>query len=65
MTMRRNDFKALAAIIRKRKVQMDSEDPYNIYYIRELVDDLVVYFKESNPSFDKSKFMKACGWYNE
>lgn len=31
---------------------------------REMVEELATYFKLENPSFDRSKFMKYCGWYN-
>lgn len=61
MTMRRNDFSALAAVIREHKLQGHHYEPY----FHTLVEDIAKVCKESNASFDKSKFMKACGWYNE
>lgn len=60
MTMRRNDFKALAEVIREHKVHGHHYQPY----FDVLVEDIAKVCRDSNPSFDKSKFMKACGYYN-
>jgi hypothetical protein len=64
--MRRNDFKEIASIVRKHKLNI--EGLYNsqipLLLLNDLIEDFCVVFKKSNPSFDKSKFMKACGWYN-
>lgn len=61
MTMRRPDFKQLAEVIREHKIHGHHYEPY----FRVLVDDIALVCKKSNPSFDKSKFMKACGYYDE
>lgn len=58
MTMRRQDFKAIADIIREYKL-LATEEPVYI-----LTTKLCQYFKQSNPSFDKEKFLRACGFYN-
>lgn len=60
MSMTRKDFKAIAEIIRKYNLTThDSLDLYN------LAKDLTVYFKQANPTFDKGKFLKAAGYYQE
>jgi len=55
--MRRNDFKEIAAIIREYKILSDTEPVY------VLTTKLCQYFRQSNPAFDKEKFLKACGFY--
>lgn len=59
--MRRNDFKAIAETLRKRH----TEGTIDKLALRDLVDDLSSYFRQSNPAFDKGKFVKACGFYQE
>lgn len=56
--MVRKDFKAVAETIRLCKLNFPDDVGYHI-----LASDLTIYFKKSNPSFDKEKFMKACGFY--
>jgi len=59
--MRRNDFRAIAETLR-------------VYYtngsvdkvvLRDMVDNMCNIFRQSNPAFDKGKFVKACGFYQE
>lgn len=60
MSMTRKDFKAIADVIRTYNLTThDSLDLYN------LTNDLAKYFKQANPTFDRSRFMRAAGWYNE
>ena len=68
MTMRRNNFKAVAEIIRHYKLSSEIQDPSKTMSKRELMfhltDRLASYFKQDNPAFNRELFMKACGWYN-
>ena len=57
--MRRADFKAIAETIRQYNLAHQDQD------IRELIERLCVQFRISNATFDKGKFIKACGWYQE
>ena len=58
--MSRKDFKAIAEIIRKYNLLgVDNLDLHN------LTEELASYFKKANPTFDRGKFIKACGWYQE
>ena len=59
--MRRNDFRAIAETLR-------------VYYtngsvdkvvLRDMVDNMCNIFRQSNPAFDRSKFLRTCGFYNE
>lgn len=61
MTMRRDDFKAIAEVLRKHH----TEGTIDKLALRDLVDELSTYFRQSNPSFDKGKFVRACGFYQE
>lgn len=56
--MRRDDFKHIAEVIREYKLLSNNEEPVYI-----LTTKLCQYFRQSNPSFDKEKFLKACGFY--
>jgi hypothetical protein len=62
--MTRTNFKEIANIIRHQKVRFElntwAED--SLY---DITNELARYFKSNNPTFDRSKFMKAAGWYNE
>lgn len=60
MSMTRKDFKAIAEIIRKYNL-IGTKDGVFFY---ELVNEFATYFKKANSTFDHSKFMKSCGWYN-
>ncbi len=60
--MRRTDFKEIARILRERHLKQLNQDGLDMYL---LCEELAVYFKKSNPSFDKGWFMKAAGWYQE
>lgn len=68
MTMRRSNFKAIAEIIRHYKINSEIQDPSKTMSKHELMyhltDKLASYFKQDNPSFDRERFMKACGWYS-
>lgn len=57
--MRRADFKAIAEVIREYKLLTDEAPVY------VLTTKLCQYFRQSNPTFDKGKFLKACGFYQE
>lgn len=58
--MRRKDFKAIAEIIRKYNLlKVDSLDLHN------MAEAFASYFKKANPTFDRGKFFKSCGWYQE
>ena len=58
--MSRKDFKAIAEIIRKYNIiGADALDLHN------MTDELSSYFKKANPTFDRGKFMKATGYYQE
>jgi hypothetical protein len=59
MSMTRKDFEAIAEIIRKANLL-----PKEIG-LKDIAQELSSYFKHANPSFDKHKFMRACGWYQE
>lgn len=59
--MRRNDFKEIAEVLRK----YHTEGTIEKLALRNLVEDLSSYFRQSNPAFDKGKFVKACGFYQE
>jgi len=59
--MRRDDFKAIAEVLRKRH----AEGAIDKTVLRDLIEDLCHYFRSSNSSFDKGKFIKACGYYQE
>lgn len=58
--MRRADFKAIAEIIREYKLVATHEEPVYV-----LTTKLCQYFRQSNPTFDKGKFLKNCGFYQE
>lgn len=59
MSMTRTDFKAIADVIRTYKLRHQYDD-----YLG-LVLDLCPYFKKANPTFDKGKFLRDCGYYQE
>jgi hypothetical protein len=63
--MRRADFKAIADTIRMHRLQAQAYlvDPTVISLA--LLEDLCVVFRKSNPTFDKGKFLRACGFYQE
>lgn len=57
--MRRADFKAIAEIIREYKIVANNDEPVYV-----LTTKLCQYFRQNNPTFDKEKFLRACGFYN-
>lgn len=59
MSMTRTDFKAIAEIIREYKILHDDAAVY------VLTTRLCNYFRQSNPTFDKGKFLRDCGFYQE
>ena len=59
--MTRTDFKALAEIVRKHKVEQKFDDKE----FREFIETLCIYFKKSNMTFDRGSFLRKCGWYQE
>lgn len=59
--LRRNDFKAISEVFRK----YHTEGTVDKLILRDMIDRMAVYFRQSNPSFDKSKFVRACGFYDE
>ena len=58
--MRRPDFEAIANVIRSYR----QEATLDRVVLREMAEDLCKYFKQSNPAFDKEKFIRACGYYD-
>jgi len=58
--MRRNDFAAIAAILREYKLLTNNEEPVYV-----MTTKLCQYFKQSNAAFDRSKFLRDCGFYHE
>lgn len=60
MSMTRRDFKAIAEIT--RKYNLLNHDNLNLY---EMSLELCSYFKKANPTFDKGKYLKAAGYYQE
>lgn len=61
MSMTRTNFKAIAEIIRKYKTGENGHIPE----LRSFTTELATYFKQANPTFERSRFMRACGWYDE
>ena len=59
MSMTRTDFKAIAEIIREYKILHDDASVY------VLTTRLCQHFKKANPTFDKGKFLRDCGYYQE
>ena len=62
MSMVRKDFEAIAKILRERHLQQLNQDGLDLYL---LCEELARYFKKANPTFDKGKFMRNAGWYQE
>lgn len=60
MSMTRKDFNAIAEII--RKYTLVGADLLDLHL---MTNELATYFKKANPSFDRGKFIKACGYYQE
>lgn len=60
MAMTRTDFKAIAQIVREYNVskKFNDEEFYS------LVSKMCTHFKKSNDTFDKTEFLRKCGWYN-
>ena len=58
--MRRPDFEAIASVIRSYR----QEATLDRVVLRQMADDMSKYFKQSNPAFDKEKFIRACGYYD-
>lgn len=61
MSMRRNDFKAIAEVLRKYHTSGSIDKSV----LREMINELCVHFRHSNDTFDKGRFIKACGYYQE
>lgn len=61
MSMTRTDFKAIAEVLRK----YHTSGTIDKTVLREMINELCVHFRQSNESFDKGKFIKACGYYQE
>jgi hypothetical protein len=59
--MRRNDFQAIADIIRT----YHTNGTVDKLVLRDMADKMSGYFRQSNPTFDKGRFVRACGWYDE
>ena len=59
--MTKKNFERVAEIIRYHKIN----SPYLIVDLRRIANDLAKYFKEENPEFNRSRFLQACGWYDE
>lgn len=64
--MTRKNFKAIAEVIKTyRLTSLTISTISEELLVRDLVEMMSLYFKQDNPTFDKSKFMRACGWYDE
>ena len=53
--MSRKEFVAIAKVLKAYSINVEYNDPD----FRDLVCDLMVVFKESNPNFDESRFIAA------
>lgn len=58
--MTRKDFKAIAEIVREYNISKKFDD----VEFHTFVNKLCVHFRQSNETFDKSDFLRKCGWYN-
>lgn len=61
MSMTRKDFKAIAEVLRKYHTSGSIDKSV----LRELINELCVHFRQSNDTFDKGRFIRACGLYQE
>lgn len=59
--MTRTDFKAIAEVLRKQ----NTYGTIDKVVLRAIIYDLCVYFRHSNETFDKGKFIRDCGFYQE
>lgn len=59
MSMTRNDFNEIAETVKRQREWADS--PEELYGVERLVKALCGDFKQSNRSFDRDRFLKACG----
>lgn len=62
MSMSRKDFEAIAKILRERHLKQLNQDGLDMYL---LCEELALYFRKANPTFNRGKFMKLAGWYQE
>lgn len=58
--MTRTDFKALAQIIREYNVSKKFDDRE----FHSFVNKMCNHFWQSNPTFDRTDFLRKCGWYS-
>jgi hypothetical protein len=58
--MTEKDFKAIAAILKKR-FGLDSGISHEAYTLKWLSHDLAEYFRTTNKRFDYDLFMRECG----
>ena len=68
MSMTRKDFEAIAKIIKQYQIAsgiMGLSSGDSIANVSSMANDLADYFKQANSSFDKERFMKACGFNGE
>ena len=57
MKMYKEDFKAIAEILKEGEISLNQNNCTFSMFIEKLAD----YFEKSNPIYDKQKFLKACG----
>ena len=58
----RQHYKAIAEMIANNSVIAAKDESLMTYMNRnDFVDELVDYFAQDNPRFDREKFLKACG----
>ena len=60
--MTRKEYIALAAIIKNNHdVKVISPNNFRFVIKSDFINDLSVYLQKDNPRFDRSKFIAACG----
>lgn len=62
--MTKKDYKAIAEVFRQ-KVSSSSDDYYtnqSVGMLQDVAEGLCIVFKQDNPSFDKQRFLDACGF---
>ena len=58
--MSKKHFIKVAEIIRKRIAVEETISPQSAGGVRLVAHDLVKYFAEENPRFDRARFLEAC-----
>lgn len=64
--MTKKDFEAIAAAFKRQKdfheVALPAGDAVVKVALQDLATDLSAHFKASNPNFDRTRFIRACGF---